>query len=85
MSEKTPQEVIAGAFVQSWDQHIGHDGAIAVLNTLGSAGLTVSPSPPKMDCYECGGPLNGPYCPKCAAPEPPLPGEIEDLRIQEMP
>lgn len=35
------ERMIAETFVQSWDQHIGKDGAIAVMNTLDSAGLKI--------------------------------------------
>jgi hypothetical protein len=35
------ERMIAETFVQSWDQHIGMDGAIAVLNALDAAGLKV--------------------------------------------
>ena len=42
MSATSPAEVvIAKAFVQSWDQHIGQDGAIAVMNALRSAGYVI--------------------------------------------
>ena len=38
----TPAEVtIANTFVQSWDQHIGRDGAIAVVNALKDAGYKI--------------------------------------------
>lgn len=43
MTENTTEQVIAEAYVQSWDQHIGQDGAIAVLNALRAAGLTITP------------------------------------------
>lgn len=35
------EKTIAKAFVQSWDQHIGLDGAIAVINALRAAGYVV--------------------------------------------
>lgn len=44
MTDKTAEQIIAEAFVQGWDQHIGQDGAIAVLNALNHAGLTVTPT-----------------------------------------
>lgn len=34
-------ETIARAWVQSWDQHIGDDGAVAVMNALDAAGYKV--------------------------------------------
>lgn len=40
---KTAQEVIATTYVQSWDQHIGRDGTIAILAALDAAGFQVVP------------------------------------------
>lgn len=39
---KTPEQVVAEAYVQSWDQHIGKDGAAAVMDAIHAAGLTIS-------------------------------------------
>lgn len=34
-------DTIARAWVQSWDQHIGADGAVAVMNALDAAGYKI--------------------------------------------
>lgn len=33
--------IIASTYVQSWDQHIGKDGAIAIMNALDAAGYKI--------------------------------------------
>jgi len=36
-----PPTTISRAWVQSWDQHIGDDGAVAVMNALDRAGYKI--------------------------------------------
>lgn len=38
-----PTGVIAGTYVKSWDQHIGNDGADAIMKMLDCAGFEIVP------------------------------------------
>lgn len=41
---KVSEEFLANIYVQSWDQHIGRDGAIAILNALDTAKIALTES-----------------------------------------
>lgn len=40
-TKEEAEKFFAGVYVQGWDQHIGHDGAIAIQNALAKAGLRI--------------------------------------------